>query len=205
MNKIDFSRNYLNLEYSENNHFFILKDEDFKKVFMRNMDTLLFKNSSTIIKCNENTFSARDGASIKFTQSEFYENMLDSLGYSRNENIIRNIRGLKKIDINYDMYCGGDKLLLRKIKNDPSEFINSQTPVCYIFKSTYRDEQYQYDLYIKLFTKGNQINVMSLHWYDAENKVLPKEVYNYRTREFDDINKVNRFLEEKINNYSYER
>lgn len=200
----NFYRNYLKLDYAENEHRFVFANREFRRMFMKEFERVCLKNENMNVCCNKDTFSARDGASIKFTQSEFYENMLDSLGYSRNEDIIRNMRGLKKVDINYDTFCGGDRLLEKRIKDDPMKFIDENTPVCYIFRSEFEDEKYEYDIYIKIFIRGDKINVMSLHW-DGDDKVRPSKVWNHREKTWDDIEKVEEFLEEKLNNYERER
>lgn len=202
---IDFGKNFLNLRYLVGYRCFSFENKEAKKEFINSMDKMIFKNILLKVNCNDKTFSSIDGASKKFIESDFYMNMLDSLGYSKNEDIIKNMKGFKKIDINYDLFCGRDKTIIKQMEEDPSRYIDSETPVCYIFTPAFRDEQYQYELYIKFFMRGNEINVMSLHWGDFYNKVTPEKVYNYRTREFDSIEKVNKFLEEKLNYYERER
>lgn len=114
-------------------------------------------------------------------------------------------KGLKKKDINRDAYYDKDRIMLRRLKRFPWEFVDDKTPVCYVFTPSFKDEQYEYKLYVKFFVRGNEVNVMSLHWGDFCNKAMPEKVYNYRTKEFDSIEKVNEFLEEKLNYYERER
>lgn len=202
---IDFGKNFLNLKYSaEYNHFSFANKED-RRTFMELLNNTLFKNPLLKVNCSDKTFSASDDASLKFIESDFYMNMLDSLGYSKNEDIIKNMEGFKKIDINRDAYYDKDRIMLRRLKRFPWEFVDDKTPVCYVFTPSFKDEQYEYKLYVKFFVRGNEVNVMSLHWGDFYNKAMPEKVYNYRTREFDSIEKVNEFLEEKLNYYERER
>lgn len=203
--KVDFSKNFLRLKYSIEHKQLYFKDRSLRKNFIEYIDEKLLKRDDLKVNCNNKTFSSIDRASEKFTESDFYMNMLDSLGYSRNEDIIKNMRGFKKIDINYDEYCGGDKLLIQKVKRYPWEFINANTPVCYVFKPAFKDEQYEYTLYVKFSVRGNEVNVMSLHWDDYYHKDMPEKVFNYLTEEYDSIEKVNEFLEEKLNSYNRER
>ena len=197
--KVDFSKNFLRLKYSTEHKQLYFKDRSLRRNFIAYIDEKLLKRGDLKVNCNQNTFSSIDKASEKFTDSDFYMDMLDSLGYSRNDDIIKNMRGFKKIDINYDEYCGGDKLLIQKVKRYPWEFVDANTPVCYIFKPSFKDEQYEYTLYVKFSVRGNEINVMSLHWDDYYHKDMPEKVFNYLTEEYDSIEKVNKFLEEKLN------
>lgn len=203
--KVDFSKNFLRLKYSTEYNQLNFDDRSLRKNFIAYMDENLLKRDDLKVNCNQNTFSSIDNASKNFIESDFYMNMLESIGYSRNDDIIKNMKGFKKVDINYDEYCGGDKLLIHKVRRYPWEFVDANTPVCYIFKPHFRDEQYEYTLYVKFSTRGNEINVMSLHWDDYCHKEMPEKVFNYRTKEFDSIDKVNEFLEEKLNQYERER
>lgn len=202
---VDFGKNFLNLKYQVGYRCFSFENKAAKKSFIEFMNKTLFKNPLLKVNCSDKTFSSIDGASKKFIESDFYMNMLDSLGYSKNEDIIKNMKGFKKMDINFDLFCGRDKTIIKQMEEAPWEYINSETPVCYIFTPAFRDEQYQYELYVKFFVRGNEVSVMSLHWGDFYNKAMPERVYNYRTREFDSIDKVNEFLEEKLNYYKRER
>ena len=203
--KTDFSKNFLKLNFSTELHRFDFYNASLRKNFIQRLNEDVFKNKETKINCNENTFSARDRASVKFIESDFYMDMLDSIGFSKNEDIIKNMRGFKKIDINYDMFCGGDRLLEQRVKHYPSEFVNEETPVCYIFHPSFRDEKYQYDLYVKINIRNNNINVMSLHWGDNCFKERPQRVWNYKDNCWDNIEKVEKFLEHKTNDQKYER
>ena len=203
--KADFSKNFLRLKYSTDFRCLYFDEKILKKEFIQEMDEKVFKRQDLKVNCNDNTFSARDKASAKFTESDFYMNMLESVGYSKNDDIIKNMRGFKKVDINYDAFCGGNKLLERRVRDFPWEFVDKDTPVCYIFHPSFRDEQYQYELYVKIAVRGNEINVMSLHWGDPCSKDKPREVWNYKERKMDKIETVEQFLEEKINNYDRER
>ena len=203
--KADFSKNFLRLKYSTDFRCLYFDEKTLKKEFIQEMDEKVFKRQDLKVNCNDNTFSARDKASARFTESDFYMNMLESVGYSKNDDIIKNMRGFKKVDINYDAFCGGNKLLERRVRDFPWEFVDKDTPVCYIFRPSFRDEQYQYELYVKIAVRGNEINVMSLHWGDPCSKDKPREVCNYKERKMDKIETVEQFLEEKINNYDRER
>lgn len=173
---VDFGKNFLNLKYQVGYRCFSFTNRESRKDFVEFMDKNILKNNLFKVSCNDKTFSSIDGASKKFIESDFYMNMLDSLGYSRNEDIIKNMKGFKKIDINYDAYCGRDRTFIKQVFETPWKYINSETPVCYIFTPAFRDEQYQYELYVKFFVKGNEISVMSLHWGDFYNKVTPEKV-----------------------------
>lgn len=205
--KANFNENFLRLKYSTEHKCLYFKEKSEKKDFIQYMDKKVFQREDLKVNCDRKTFSARDGASARFIESDFYMNMLESIGYGKNSDIIKNMKGFKKIDINYDAFCGGDRLLERRVKKYPWEFVNSQTPVCYIFEPSFRDEKYQYDLYVKLAVRGNEVNVMSLHWGDPSSKDKPREVWNYKEKKMDKIEDVEEFLENKINSkdYEYER
>lgn len=202
---VDFGKNFLNLKYQVGYRCFSFENKAAKKSFIEFMNKTVFKNPLLKVNCSDKTFSSIDGASKKFIESDFYMNMLDSLGYSKNEDIIKNMKGFKKMDINFDLFCGRDKTIIKQMEEAPWEYINSKTPVCYIFTPSLKDERYEYNLYVKFFIRGNEVNVMSLHWDDYYHKDMPERVFNYQTLEYDNIEKVNEFLEEKLNYYERER
>lgn len=112
---VDFGKNFLNLKYQVGYRCFSFTNRESRKDFVEFMDKNILKNNLFKVSCNDKTFSSIDGASKKFIESDFYMNMLDSLGYSRNEDIIKNMKGFKKIDINYDAYCGRDRTFIKQV------------------------------------------------------------------------------------------
>lgn len=195
---IDYSKNSLNLRYDPNSRRFDFPSKSIREQFVKNVKNDLFKNPGIKIVCNHTTFSARDGFSEKFTGSRFYELMLQSLNMETSQELIRNVNRFYKLDINYDEHNG---LFKKLVRIEPDRYTNKDTEVCYIYKPFFKDEMYDYDLYVKFYVRGNEVNVMSLHWADNDEK-FPTMVHNRKTNEWDHINKVMDYLEEKArNNY----
>lgn len=113
---VDFSKNFLNLKYSVEHNCLSFASKADKNAFIKLLDEMLLNSPLLKVNCGDKTFSASDNASSKFIESDFYMNMLDSLDYSRNEDIIKNMKGFKKIDINRDAYYDKDRIILRRLK-----------------------------------------------------------------------------------------
>ena len=100
MSKIDFSRNYYNLKYSDKYRSFSFTSKKVKDAFRLALNKEIFENASTKILCNEKSFSSSSGESATFCLSEFYELMLENLDKKNSGELIRNLNHFVKLDIN---------------------------------------------------------------------------------------------------------
>ena len=190
--KIDYSRNYYGLKYNSRYNSFSLGGKKIVDSFRISINKDVINNKQSKIY---RSYSARDNCSKKFEDSEFYELMLENLNIKNTAQIVRNVNHFQKIDINWDEYYGRDNTFASLLKRFPEEYVNKETSVCYIYKPEFRDEQYRYDLYVKMaITPSNDIKLMSLHWGGKDMDKLPQKVWNTKTNEFDSVDKVLDYL-----------
>lgn len=195
----DYSRNESNLRYVPKFHSF-----DFislsQKIDMKKALKAVFKDPNTRIICNEETFSARDKASQRFLNTKFFDLMLKSLDMKDEYDIIRCMNGFKTMSIDFDAYYH-QRDMISKINANPGRYVDSQTPVCYIFNQKLSDveNRYTFELYFKARIKQDkeghyEVHVMSLHWGDPNDKEHPYKVLNKITKQYDDIGTVMEYL-----------
>lgn len=208
--KPDLSKNTANLKWVPRYGRFDFPRIEDKVKFKQELKNV-FKDPSTKILCDEKTFSAKDNASQKFLNTKFFDLMLRSLGMRDEYDIVRCMNGFKTMSIDYDAFYR-QRSLIEKMNENPGRFVDTNTPVCYIFNQKLSDleNNYTFELYVKTRIsqdkEGNYVvQVMSLHWGDRNDKDHPYKVLNKKTKEYDNIGHVMDYLRETYDKRDQDR
>lgn len=204
-----FAKNVYSLKYDDRLRRFVFGSNEALRMYQKELKDYI--NNAKIVVSND-SFSAKDEASLKFINSDFWMNILDSVSdfneksgkplILKNSDVIKNLYRFKKMDINYD-FLYGDRIYLKEFKKNPGRYVDRKTHINFIFTTDLRDEMYEYTLYIKLYINevDKNVYVQSLHWNDYNNpscKVEPSGVYNIQTGRYDSYEKCSKWLEKKI-------